>query len=321
MATLPSPAPFQIQPALTALAISYKNQAMIADNILPRVPVESPDFKYTVFTQADTFTIPDTRVGRTSAPNQVDWSATEKTDSVQDHALDQPVPYRDVKAAQASQAVYGVMPVDPEARATEQLSDLILLDREKRAADLVFNTASYAAANQEVLAGATQWSDFVNSNPINDILAALDVMIVRANTLLLGQAVWTKLRQHPKVVQAIYGTAATSGVVSRDQVAALLEIQNLVVGQGWLNSAKKGQNPSLVRLWGKHASLLYVNPLAVSAKDLTFGITAQWGSRIAGATPDSKIGMLGGTMVRVGEMVKELVVANDVGYFFENAVA
>jgi hypothetical protein len=320
MAT-PTPAPFVVQPQLTALAIAYKNQAMIADQILPRVQVESPDFKYTVFTQADTFTIPDTRVGRTSAPNQVDWSATENTASVQDHALDQPVPYRDVKAAQAASAVAGVMPVDPEARATEQLSDLILLDREKRAADLVFAAGSYASANVEVLAGTSQWSDFTNSNPINDILSALDQMIVRANTLTLGQAVWTKLRQHPKVVQAIYGTAATSGVVTREQVAALLEIPNLIVGQGWLNSAKKGQNPSLVRLWGKHASLLYINPLAVSAKDLTFGITAQWGSRVAGSTPDSNIGMLGGTMVRVGESVKELVVANDVGYFFENAVA
>lgn len=317
-----TPAPFVVQPQLTALAVAYRNAKLIADQILPRFSVNSPDFKYTVFnSKSDNFTIPDTRVGRTSAPNQVDWSATEDTASVEDYALDQPVPYKDVAAAQAAGLVAGVTPVNPEAVATEQLSDLILLDREKRAADLVFNANSYAAANKTTLAGNTQWSDFVNSSPIDAILTALDAMIVRANTLLLGVAVWTKLRQHPKVVQAIYGTAATSGVVSREQVAAILELDQVVVGQGWLNTAKKGQAVSMARVWGKDASLLYINPLAASTKDLTFGVTAQWGQRIAGATPDSKIGARGGTMVRVAESVKELVLANDVGYFFQDAVA
>ena len=54
---------------------------------------------------------------------------------------------------------------------------------------------------------------------------------------------------------------------------------------------------------------------------ITFGLTAQWMTRIAGSTPDPKIGLLGGQRVRVGEFVKELVVANDVGYFIEDAVA
>ena len=316
-----NPAPFVLQQQLTALAIAYKNNQLIADQILPRVPVVAQTFKYTVFNKVDNFSVVDDRVGRTSAPQQIDWSATEDESSTQDHALDQPVPYADVQAAQSVQAVTGVMPVDPEAIATQQLSDVILINREKRVADMVFASGSYDSNNVEVLSGTSQWSDFTNSNPINDILAALDQVIVRPNTFLLGQAVWTKLRQHPKVVQAIYGTAATSGVVTKEQVAALLEIQNLIVGQGWLNTAKKGQALSLARVWGKHASLLYINPLAISTKDLTFGITAQWGQRIAGSTPDSKIGMRGGTMVRVGESVKELVVANDVGYFFENAVA
>jgi hypothetical protein len=32
-------------------------------------------------------------------------------------------------------------------------------------------------------------------------------------------------------------------------------------------------------------------------------------------------GLAGGTKVRVGESVQEVITANDVGYFFENAVA
>ena len=54
---------------------------------------------------------------------------------------------------------------------------------------------------------------------------------------------------------------------------------------------------------------------------MTYGITGQWGERIAGTRVDPEIGLKGGVRVRVGEEVKEVVLANDLGYFFQNAVA
>jgi hypothetical protein len=53
----------------------------------------------------------------------------------------------------------------------------------------------------------------------------------------------------------------------------------------------------------------------------TFGFTAQWGSKVAGSIEDKDIGMRGGARVRVGESVAEVLCANDLGYFFQNAVA
>jgi hypothetical protein len=322
---MPTAAPFVIQPRLTAITLAYKNADMIADQVLPRVQVDSPDFKYTSYTKEDTFTIPDTKVGRVGKTNQIDYSASELTASVADFGLEEAVPYFDTAAAAAAIAVQGVTPVDPEARATEQISDVLALAREQRVANLVFNAASYAGANQQTLAGTSQWSDFTNgvSNPINDILTALDLMIVRANSLVLGQAVWTKLRQHPKVIQAIYGSgsAQQSGVVSREQVAQLLELKQILVGQGFVNTAKKGQAGTFSRLWGKFASLLYINPLTSTTRDMSYGVTAQWGPRVSGTIEDKDIGLRGGTRVRVGESVKELVLANDTGYLFQAAVA
>jgi hypothetical protein len=316
-------APFVIQQRLTAITVAYRNDELIADQVLPRVPVDSPEFKYSLYTKADGFTIPDTKVGRVGKPNQIDYSATEQASSVQDYGLELPVPFRDTLAAQSVQAVQGVQPIDPQARATELVTDLVALDREQRVSSLVFASGSYAGTNVSTLSGTSQWSDPVNSNPINDILTALDAMIVRANSLVLGQAVWTKLRQHPKVIQAIYGSgsAQQSGVVNRQQVAELLELKQLIVGKGWANTAKKGQTASYARLWGKNASLLYINPLTSTTRDMSYGVTAQWGPRVAGTIEDENIGLHGGTKVRVGESVKELILANDTGYFFQNAVA
>jgi hypothetical protein len=37
--------------------------------------------------------------------------------------------------------------------------------------------------------------------------------------------------------------------------------------------------------------------------------------------PEPKVGLRGAQRVRVGESVNELIVASDVGYFFQNIVA
>ena len=312
---MPTQAPFPIQPDLTAIAIQYRNTDMIADQVLPRVPVGKQDFKYFKHTLADGFTIPDTKVGRRSPPTQVEFTATEQTASCIDYALDDSVPNEDIENAG------GVPNGDPVTKATQYITNLIELDREQRAAGLVFANASYAAStNRATLSGTTQWSDYVNSNPIDAILTALDGCVMRPNLMVVGQSVWTKLRQHPKVIASIFG-AVSSGVPTREQVAAVLELEQLLVGKSFINTTKKGQNATLARVWGKHAAFLYRDSLATAARGTTFGFTAQFGGRIAGSFEDKDIGMRGGLRVRAGESVKEVITANDLGYFFENAVA
>jgi hypothetical protein len=306
-------APFPIQPALTAIAIRYRNAEMIADQVLPRVPVATQEFKYFKHALAEGFTLPDTKVGRRSKPNEVEFTATETPGMCSDYALDDPIPQADLDQAPAN--------MDPRGRAVEGLADLIALDREKRVADLVFALGTYPTTNRTTLSGTSQWSH-ADANPIDAILAANDLLVMRANVLVVGQAVWTKLRQHPKVVQAVYGTAQNAGVVNRQQVAELLELQEILVGPGWLNTAKKGQTPTLARVWGKHAALIHRDGMAdTRGNRTTFGFTAQWGERVAGAIPDPHIGMRGGERIRVGESVAEVIAAPDLGYFFQNAVA
>ncbi len=313
-------APFPIQPELVAITIGYRNNRLIADSVLPRIPVGTESFKYLAFDKAEAFTVPDTKVGRKGKPNQVEFSATEQTASTVDHALDDAVPQADIENA-ASIKANGGTSYDPVGRAVEGVTDLLALDREVRTAALVFDANSYAAANKVTLAGTDQWSDFANSNPIDDIMAAIDACIMRPNKMVLGRAVYTKLCQHPKLTQAFFGTAAQGGIVPLDFIARLFELEEVLVGEGWVNTAKKGQAASFARVWGKHCALLAIDPLANAGNSRpTFGFSGQFGSRVAGAWDDKDIGMRGGQRVRVGESVKELVCANDLGYFIENAV-
>jgi len=306
-------APFAIDPHLQSIAIAYRNETLIGDRVLPYVPVGKQEFRYLEHTFGESFTLPDTKVGRKSNPNEIEFTASEKTSATEDHALDDFVPQNDIDNAPANYS--------PRDRAVVGTMDFVLLGHEKRVADLVFNAASYNAANKVTLSGTDQWSDFVNSDPVDDIMAGLDACLMRPNVGVFGAEVWTKLRQHPAVVKAVNANSGDSGVVSRRAIAELLELDEILVGRSRLNTANKGQPVSLGRVWGKHASFIYRNEAADTQGGLTFGYTARWGERIAGTIRDEKRGMRGGETVRAGESIKELVVADRAGYFVQNAIA
>lgn len=304
-------APFPLDPHLTAITIAYRNTGLIADSVLPRVPVSNQEFKWWKYDLSEGFTVPPTQVGRTSQPNQVEFSAKDETSATRDYGLDAPVPNADIRNAPKN--------YDPRGRATEATTDLILLDREVRTSRLVFDSKQYAAKNHIAVPEAGRW-DNEKSTPIKTIFPALDKMIMRPNVAVLGRAAATALRMNKSVIRAYNGTLGDDGLVPLDYLRQLLELDEILVGSAFVNIAKPGQKPMLVRAWGNHASFIYRNRLADSQHGLTFGFTAQFGSRVSGSIPDPDIGLHGGERVRVGESVRELIVAPDCGLLFTDVV-
>lgn len=315
---MPTQAPFPINESLTAVAISYRNKSLIADMVLPRVPVATDAFKYFKFNKDDQFTVPDTKIGRKSEANEVEFGGTEVTDSTADYGLKDFVPVGDIRNAEGT-------PFDPLAQASLNVSRLVQLDREIRVANAVFNAANYATNNKATLSGTSQWSDFTNSDPLSAILTAFDSMIMRPNKMVLGQAVWTKLRTHPKIVEAVKGTGAgvnAQGIVSRQQVADLLELQEILVGEAFVNTAKKGATAAYARGWGKFAAAIYTEPVASSESATTFGFTAESGGGLRVRDWfDPKRGVDGGQVVQVVDTVKEVLPAQDLGFLWSAVVA
>jgi hypothetical protein len=311
---------FPVNPELSAVAIGYKNRDidLIADVAMPRIATAS-QFKYTKYGKEDAYTVPDTRVGRKSEPTMVDFGGTVVTDATEDYGLDDLLPNSEIDAWNAMQKPAGA--VSPEAKSTSLLTGLVLLDREIRVAAKVFSTSNYVSGNYDTLSGTSQWSDFTNANPLNALLTALDIPLFRPNTVVLGNAAWTKVRQHPALVQAIYGTAQSSGAITRQQLADLLEVRTVAVGVGFANTAKKGQTAAISRVWGKHCALLYVGQDLANAEQPCWGFTAQFGTRVAGSIPAPTKGLRGGQIIRSGESVKEVISATDAGYLFRDVVA
>lgn len=305
-------APFAIDPYLTGIALTYKNGILIADSVLPRVPVGKKEYKYTLYSKGEEFQIPNTLVGRRGQTRQLELTGSDATGSCQDYGLEIGVPQDDIDNGGISKK-----PLD---RAVIKIADYVALSREQRVAALYMSTSSYAAGLSTTLSGSSQFSD-ATCDAVAAISAAIDLPTMRPNTMTLGRSAWTGLRQNPAIVKAIHGNAGDKGLVSRQAVADLFELKNLFVGESWLNGAKPGQTASLSRVWGKHVSLTYIDPLADAESGISFGWTAQFKDKLAWQKPDDSIGLRGGVMVRSGETVEERIVANDCGYLFRNAVA
>lgn len=319
--------PFPVDAALSAVAIGYRNTASmrIADEVSPRLPVSAEKFKWTEYPLSEAFNVPDARVGRRGRVQQLEFGGEERTSEVEDFGLETSIPYSDIQAAADARA-RGDSQHDPVMHSVAMLTDTIENIRETRVAQQVFNLNTYAADKRITLSGTSQWSDYTNSDPITAIKTGMEsTLVYTPNTMVFGRQVWSKISSHPRVVNAVKGNVTNAGIVSREQFLELFAgegITRILVGDAFYNTAKPGQTPTLSRAWGRHLALLHLNPMAtVEQGGITFGFTAQYGSRIAGQQEDPDIGLQGGTRVRTGERVRELVVAKDVGYFFQNAVA
>ena len=309
---------YPIDPSLTAIAVAYKNEEYIADMVAPRITVGAEQFTRLQYKADAFYALPETRVGRRSAPNEVNLEASEVPGMTEDHGLDGGVPQNDIKNAESYKSDDGGQVYDPLGDETMLLSELVMARREKRVADLVMNPATYDAQLQEVLAAGDKFSNPL-ANIIDIMNEALDMPLVRPNQIIFGQGGWTKFKSHPQIVEAIKGTGAAAGNVLRQQVAELFEVKEVLVGSARANVAKPGQVPQLARMWGNAVALLHKAPVPQVKGACTFMGTFQWGPKVAMQWPNPKMGLRGGIGVRAGESVVEKVIANQAGYLLREA--
>lgn len=303
--------PFVIDPVRTAIAIAYRNDAYIADALCPRSEVADQEFRYSVYPTEESYSTVDTRVGRLSQPGTITVSGTERAAFTQDYGLDGPIPEFDLKRDAGKNDIKG--------RTVERITEILLLDREQRVSDLYEDPANYAPGLTQALAGTSRFSD-PTSDPLGVMMEALDKPLMRPNTLSMGHDVWTKLRRHPRLIKAVKNDTG-EGAITAQQLAELLEVGRVLIGQSRINTARVGKPMMLERVWGNAISLTYQNPSAsFQAGGLTFALTAQWGTRIAGEYAVATMGLRGGTVVRAGESVAELAIAPHAGFLLQNVI-
>lgn len=304
---------FNEDPTLTAIAIGYRNEDydLVADDVLPRSSVDDEAFKWKKYNETAAFTVPDTRVGRRSTPNQVEIEGTEEDASTDDFGIDIPLDNRTLNAAKKNGN-------DPRKQATELATDLVMLDRERRVAGKVQDPSNYHASLVQALSGSDMFQDEA-SDPATIIRKMLKKCWMRPNQLTFGSNAWDAFASHPTVVSAVLRNSGTAGFITQEEAARLLRVKRVIVGESRININKPGEDAELHRVWDNTVTGQFINRAANSAGGITFGYTAVFGKKIAGTLP-ANMGIRGGIYVRSAESVKELICAERAGFLLQNAV-
>ena len=331
--------PFPYDPVRTAIVQMHLEPGMIADRVLPQTPpMGKSAFKYFKYDIDDAFVLPDTRLGRKGMPTEVEFSGTEIVDATEHYGLLDSVPVEDQDAAGDAAGSSGEW-ADPVDTAGIYLTHLLKLDREVRVASQVFNTNSYDASYRMALGANDKFSND-DSDPWKTLETALTTPIFRPNVVVFGQEVWSKFRAHPKVLKAAHGShAGDAGLATRQRVAEILEVDEVLVGRSRVASSKQGQELALRRTWGKFVACIYRGAFAGNTRpsgkpgsemqenirsDLklpTFGFTAVYQPlQVLSRFHEGK-GIKGVTDLIVRESCKEVVAGKEFGYLISAAVA
>ena len=308
-----SPLQGHIDVALSNFAVKFRNPSYVSDQVFTRVPVQRQSDKYWQFGKEQMQALVDDTRAFGAAAQRVDQSLSSQTYFAEDHALERLITDEERSNFDAG---------DIEQWVAETLTDKLLLRKEKLFAAAVTDTTK--VTQNTTLSGTAQWSDFANATPTEDIQTGQEAIAqnagVRANTLVLGFPVFSKLRNHPKVVERVQNIRV--GVVREEDLAALFDVERVIVSQA-LEVDAAG---AVSFVFGKHALLCYVNQTP-NFGEPSFGKSFVW----AGA-PGSTDGFIVeiGRATPVSRKADEMAVhfyydqkitAVEAAYLIENAVA
>lgn len=312
----PTQSDVHVDQILTDMSIAYiQNQShFIAPQVFPMVPVEKQTNKYFKYTKADWFR--DTVERRADSAESVGDGYTLSTDT---YSCDVWALHKDI--GNQLRANFD-NPLSPDRDATMFLTQRMLLRQEIQWVTEYFATTVWGT--DVTLSGTDQWSDYGNSDPVDDIEAGKETILKNTgympNTLVIGYQVFRKLKEHPDFVDRIKYTSSQN--VTAELMAKRFDVDRLLVAKAIKNTANEGATASFDFTHGKSALLMYVNPtpslLAPSA-----GYTFHW-SPVAGLPYTiSRFYMepKKSDRIEIEAAWDNKVVATDCGYFLASVVA
>lgn len=258
--------------ALTNISIAWPNNEFVGNRLLPQVLVNKQSNFYYVYNREAWAVDPggDLRAPGTVANEIPGMTVSTQPYFAKEHALQTPVTDEERENAGS--------PFNPDRDGAELVTAKVLLGREIAMQTLVMTAANYPAAHTVTLAGTTQWSDYVNSDPILNIKAGIrqvhSALFVRVNTAIIPWAVMSILEDHPDIIERI--KYSERGILTEEIIAAVFGIPNVIIPGVGIDNANPGQTSSLGYLWGKDVLLAWV-PARAGLKIPAFGYEFVWG--------------------------------------------
>lgn len=258
---------------LTNIAINYRPQNLIADTIAPIVPVDKQSNSYPIFSRHEAFAIEDTtRAPGTEAKKITRSVSSAKYDAV-NYALGRDITIEDV--ANMDQAYR----FELETGATRYILGKLGLDWERRVTNLAVTTASVGSVfvpnSQWGAAGANAGDPIVQTFQLIEHVQGTTGQ--RPNTLWFGWKAWNNFRRNYHARNFVSGVNNGGGVVRREQIAGLFEVNKIIVSEALYHSVNEAHvNSFPIDNAMANQLIAYYAPAAPSREDPSWFYSFRW---------------------------------------------
>lgn len=246
---------------LTNISVAFvqDEKKFFADKIFPVVPVQKQSDRYFEYSREDLLRV----VAAERAVSSESAGGGYELDNTPSYSCRKFAVHKDVDEDTRANAD---TPLDMDRDATIFVTQQLLMLRDIKFVAAYMTTSVWTTDRSGVASAPTgtqflQWND-ASSTPIEDVSADLDRVEARTgfrpNVFACGAEVWTKLRNHPDIIDRIKYTQ--KGVLTEDLVAGLFGVDRIVVMSSIQNTANKGATASYGYIAGKSALLVYAAP-------------------------------------------------------------
>lgn len=234
----------QVSNHLPQISIEYKNKGCVAPFLLPTVYTELRAGTFTRFDKDVPFRVFNGDMGRLSEIQEIGESETNDNFSLTDWGAADAVPF-DLASLTPTR-------VDRITRKVQVLTGQW---------NLALENKLFAAANNisAIAPPSGSWK-LDTSNPIKDLKAMRQGLLMPPNFVLFDRPVWDRLQYHPNVL-AIRSTFRP-GSISKADLADILEVDQIIVADVKVNTANKLKTASYSYLWNNMVLMGYRSPEA-----------------------------------------------------------
>jgi len=265
MGTFVAPLQGKVDVPLSNFALEYRNNAYVADRVLPRVGVLKQSDLYAIWGQEMLDDPGDEVRAPTAAAIELVQTVSTTNYFCPDHAASRIV-------ADEEPSGLASLNRDPYRWAAQMLLDRVtLLKKESRAMTLLTTAGNYSANNRTTLTGGKKWSDPLNSDPIGDVETAKDQISLIGtppNTMVISRATAHALKVNASI-KARFVTKG--GPITMADLVAIFELDVLLADAVLRTAGVKA------KLWPDTAWIGYVSQTP-NQEDLSFAKTFMWES-------------------------------------------
>jgi hypothetical protein len=288
MAINTGPRELHVDQHLTNLAFNYRPQNFIADQIAPVVPVDKQRNTYPVFSRFENFSIEDTRRAPGTQAKKVTRSVGSAFYQAENYALASDIAIED--QANMDEAYR----YELDLGKAKYLINKLNLDMEKRVLTLASNTTAvstvFVCNSAWLTTGGASGQN--QGDPITQIFTMKEYLQAligqEPNSILIGWRAHARLMRNYYARQFIRGLNNGGGVVTRDMLAPMFEVDNyLVTGALWHTqneaygyTAGGTSNPLAMPMSLQNplsdSMILYYAPPAASRDDPSWMYSFRW---------------------------------------------